>query len=79
MIFHCFNSENISLGHMRDPNFRMFLFILALYVSTPLFAQGPPVEGELPIDQHLHYLVVVGLAVGLYWAYKQIKSQRSRD
>ncbi len=51
-----------------------------MLLFTTLFAQvPPPPDGELPIDQHLHYLIVVGVAFGLYWAYKQIKSQRSRD
>jgi hypothetical protein len=39
----------------------------------------PPPDASVPIDQHLHYLIVAGVAFGLYWAYKQIKSQRSRD
>jgi hypothetical protein len=63
---------------MRDPNYRVFLTMMAMLVFAPLYAQGPP-EFDVPIDQHLHYLIVVGLAFGLYWAYKQIKSQRSRD
>ncbi len=51
-----------------------------MLLFTTLFAQvTPPPDGELPIDQHLDYLIVVGVAFGLYWAYKQIKSQRSRD
>ena len=67
---------------MRDPNYRVLLTTLvALVFSGTLWAQvpPPPPDGELPIDQYLHYLIVVGLALGLYWAYKQIKSQRSRD
>ena len=71
---------------MRDPNYRVLLTTLvALVFSGALCAQDlpppnrRPPEDELPIDQHLHYLIVVGLAFGLYWAYKQIKSQRSRD
>ena len=71
---------------MKDPNYRVFLFALLLSVPEGwLFAaptalvQPPPPDGSLPIDQHLHYLIVAGVAFGLYWAYKQIKSQRSRD
>ena len=69
---------------MRDPNYRVFLTTLvALVFSGALFAQDPPPppppDVGVPIDQHLHYLIVAGLAFGLYWAYKQIKSQRSRD
>ena len=68
---------------MRDPNYRVLLTTLvALVYSGTLWAQDPPPhppDGVLPIDQHLHYLIVAGLAFGLYWAYKQIKSQRSRD
>ena len=72
---------------MRDPNYRVLLTTLvALVFSGALWAQDSPPpptqrgpELGLPIDQHLHYLIVAGLAFGLYWAYKQIKSQRSRD
>ena len=69
---------------MRDPNYRVLLTTLvALVFSGALWAQGdpppPPPDEGVPIDQHLHYLIVAGLAFGLYWAYKQIKSQRSRD
>ena len=66
---------------MRDPNYRVLLTTLvAVVYSGTLWAQlPPPPEEGVPIDQHLHYLIVVGLAFGLYWAYKQIKSQRSRD
>lgn len=71
---------------MRDPNYRVLLTTLvAVVYSGTLWAQDPPApnrrppEEELPIDQYLQYLLLVGLAFGLYWAYKQIKSQRSRD
>lgn len=67
---------------MRDPNYRVLLTtVVAVVYSGTLWAQitPPPPDGELPIDQYLHYLLLVGLAFGLYWAYKQIKSQRSRD
>ena len=63
---------------MRDPNYRVLLTMMAVFVLVPLYAQTPP-DFDVPIDQHLHYLIVAGLAFGLYWAYKLIKSQRSRD
>ena len=66
---------------MKGSNYRLYVLTLILTLPfTTLFAQlPPPPDGELPIDQHLHYLIIVGVAFGLYWAYKQIKSQRSRD
>ena len=36
-------------------------------------------DGELPIDQYLTILLIAALAVGRYWAFKQIRPQRSRD
>lgn len=59
--------------------------VLLIISTSGLLAQDPPApnrrppEDELPIDQDLHYLLLVGLAFGLYWAVRQIKSQRSRD
>ena len=68
---------------MKGPNYRVVLSIIIWIIAfNPLFAQGPPPpppDGSLPIDQDLHYLLLVGLAFGLYWAVRQIKSQRSRD
>lgn len=69
---------------MKSPKFlQSVLSLVLLFISTSeILAQGPPPpppDGELPIDQHLHYLIIVGVAFGLYWAYKQVKSQRSRD
>ena len=64
---------------MKGPNYRMiFLTLPMLICSKTLNAQGPP-ELDVPIDQNLHYLLFVGLAFGLYWAFRQIKSHRSRD
>jgi hypothetical protein len=65
---------------MKSPKFlQSLLSLVLLFISTSeILAQGPP-GLDVPIDQHLHYLIVAGLAFGLYWAYKQIKSQRSRD
>ena len=66
---------------MKGPNYRVVLLIIILtFALNPLFAQGPPPpEGSVPIDQNLHHLLLVGLAFGLYWAFRQIKSQRNRD
>jgi hypothetical protein len=72
---------------MKGPNYRMILFILAAgvfpvklvgQIDPPQPTQRGPELG-VPIDQNLHYLLLVGLAFGLYWAFRQIKSQRSRD
>lgn len=58
---------------------KSILSLVLLFISEgELSAQTPP-DFDVPIDQHLHYLILVGVAFGLYWAYKQIKSQRSRD
>ncbi|NBT88015.1 MAG: hypothetical protein EBT51_06875 [Flavobacteriaceae bacterium] len=60
----------------------MFI-IIWIIAFNPLFAQDPPPppppEEGVPIDQNLHYLLLVGLVFGLYWAFRQIKSHRSRD
>ena len=66
---------------MKGPNYRMiFLTLPMLICSKTLNAQGPgPSELDVPIDQNLHYLLLVGLAFGFYWAFRQIKSQRNRD
>ena len=73
----------LSLERMKVPNYKLHcLTILALGLTGNIFAQGPPPpppDGSLPIDQQLHYLLLAGLAIGFFWAYKQIKSQRSRD
>ena len=69
---------------MKTPNYRLHcVATLVLGLTGRIFAQGdpppPPPDGSVPIDQDLHYLLLVGLAFGLYWAVRQIKSQRSRD
>ena len=72
---------------MKTPNYRVLFVILAIgvfpfeldgQIAPPQPTQRGPELG-LPIDQDLHYLLLVGLAFGLYWAVRQIKSQRSRD
>ena len=70
---------------MKGPNYRVFLFALLLSVpegwlfAAPTALVQPPPPPEVPIDEHLGILIFSGLAVGLYWAFRQIKSQRSRD
>ena len=66
---------------MTCPKYRTAILAgLLIGLNCDLWAQGPPPpDGELPIDQHLTILLIAALAIGLYWAFKQIKSQRSRD
>ena len=73
---------NLSLKRMTCPKYRTAILAgLLIGLNCDLWAQGPPPppDGELPIDQHLTILLIAALAIGLYWAFKQIKSQRSRD
>jgi len=77
---------NLSLKRMTCPKYRKAILAgLLIGLNCDLWAQGPPApnrrppEEELPIDQHLTILLIAALAIGLYWAFKQIKSQRSRD
>jgi len=72
---------NLSLKRMTRPKYcTAILAGLLIGLNCDLWAQDPPPpDGELPIDQHLTILLIAALAIGLYWAFKQIKSQRSRD
>jgi hypothetical protein len=76
---------------MKGPKFfKGILSLVMIFIkATEVFAQkppppagkmpDPPIELEAPIDQYLPHLLFVGLAFGLYWAFRQIKSHRSRD
>ena len=72
---------NLSLKRMTCPKYcTAILAGLLIGFNCDLLAQDPPPpDGELPIEQHLTILLIAALAIGLYWAFKQIKSQRSRD
>ena len=75
---------------MKRPKFfKGILSLIMIFIKAiEVFAQKPPppgnrndtpVELDAPIDQYLPHLLLIGLAFGLYWAFRQIKSQRSRD